>query len=159
MILDPIAAMGLSRGDLAMDIAKWKSWVSAELLALRLGLFSIQEEQAGCPTFSFRLHLADEQLRALSDGVVLREFLQLFHTAKWAKAIGKRDPDWWRRVSFYEAVYALSMVPLVPPWQSLARFLVGVQHLHAFVSAQYSDELSAASRMQGSRNSMLTTGY
>ena len=36
-------------------------------------------------------------------------------------------------MSFYEALYALSMVPLVPFPQSLARFLVGVQHLHNFV--------------------------
>ena len=36
-------------------------------------------------------------------------------------------------MSFYEALYALSMVPLVPFPQSLARFLVGVRHLHHFV--------------------------
>jgi hypothetical protein len=37
-------------------------------------------------------------------------------------------------MSFYEALYALSMVPLVPFPQSLARFLVGMQHLSDFVS-------------------------
>src|SRR5262249_37754099 len=45
MVLDPIAAIGLSRGDFAMDIAKCRSWLSAELLALRLGLFSIRKEK------------------------------------------------------------------------------------------------------------------
>ena len=55
------------------------------------------------------------------------------------------DPQWQQRVSFYEALYALSMVPLVPFPQSLARFLVGVQHLHNFV-CDTSNQHSAMSR-------------
>src|SRR5262249_33908624 len=55
MILDPIAAIGLNRGDFAMDIAKCKSWLSAELLALRLGLFTIQERCSSSPSFTMTL--------------------------------------------------------------------------------------------------------
>lgn len=134
MILDPIAAIGLNRGDFAMDIAKCKSWLSAELLALRLGLFTIQAERSASPTFTMTLHMGDEQLRTLSDGFLLHGFLHLFDSTKWSRTICDEDPLWRRRVSFYEALYALSMVPLVPSWQSLARFLVGVRHLNDFVS-------------------------
>jgi len=136
MILDPIAAIGLNRGDFAMDIAKCKSWLSAELLALRLGLFTIQAERSASPTFSMALHVGDEQLQALSDGFLLHGFLQLFGATKWSHTVCDEDSSWWRRVSFYEALYALSMVPLVPAWQSLARFLVGIRHLNDFVSMQ-----------------------
>ena len=136
MILDPIAAIGLSRGDFAMDIAKCKSWLSAELLALRLGLFTIRAERRRSPTFTMALQMENEQLRALSDGFLLHQFLQLFGTAQWSRPICEDDLSWRRRVSFYEALYALSMVPLVPAWQSLARFLVGVRHLNDFVAMQ-----------------------
>ena len=142
MILDPIAAIGLNRGDFAMDIAKCKSWLSAELLALRLGLFTIQEERSPSPSFTMTLRTEDEQLCALSDGLLLREFLQLFGSTSWSRTICGEDPYWWRRVSFYEALYALSMVPLVPAWQSLARFLVGLRHLQNYVSAQSGDTFS-----------------
>jgi hypothetical protein len=135
MLLDPVAAIGLSRGDFAMDIAKFRSWLSAELLALRLGLFSVQEEPASCPSFTLTLHTGDAQLRALSDGVLSRELALLLDTADWAGAVCHTDPQWRQRVSFYEALYALSMVPLVPFPQSLARLLVGIRHLHAFVHA------------------------
>ncbi len=134
MILDPIAAIGLNRGDFAMDIAKCKSWLSAELLALRLGLFSIQAGRSASPAFTMALQMEDEQLRALSDGSLLHHFLRLFDSTRWSRTICDEDPSWWRRVSFYEALYALSMVPLVPAWQSLARFLVGIRHLNDFVS-------------------------
>ena len=134
MILDPIAAIGLNRGDFAMDIAKCKSWLSAELLALRLGLFSIQEERGVSPSFMMTLHIGDAQLRALSDGFLLDEFLQLFGSIPCSYTMCDEDSYWRRRVSFYEALYALSMVPLVPTWQSLARFLVGIRHLNDFVA-------------------------
>jgi hypothetical protein len=146
MILDPIAAIGLSRGDFAMDIAKCKSWLSAELLALRLGLFTIQGERSASPSFTMTLHTEDAQLRTLRAGFLLHEFLQLFGATSCSRTICDEDPSWRRRVSFYEALYALSMVPLVPTWQSLARFLVGVQHLQAFVSAQSINPLSVVSR-------------
>src|SRR5262249_47218498 len=128
----PIAAIGLSRGDFAMDIAKFRSWVSAELLALRLGLFSIRKEKGRATALTLTFH-DDPQLSALSDGVLLGDFRYLFDSAEWARTICEVDPCWWQRVSFYEAIYALSMVPLVSYPQSLARFLVGVRHLHDFV--------------------------
>jgi hypothetical protein len=132
MLLDPIAALGLNRGDFAMDVAKFKSWLSAELLVLRLGLFSIRQER-GRAAFTLALHTDDPQLSALTDGALLRDFNSLFDSADWARTICDADPYWQQRVSFYEAIYALSMVPLVPYPQSLARFLVGVRHLHNFV--------------------------
>ncbi|MGE0825594.1 MAG: hypothetical protein AB7G75_12220 [Candidatus Binatia bacterium] len=159
MILDPIAAIGLSRGDFAMDIAKYKSWLSTELPALRLGLFSIEQERRAIPAFTFSLDRKDERLQVLGDGYLLREFLQLFQTTPWGQSLSAEDPSWWQRVSFYEALYALSMVPLVPPWQSLARFLVGVQHLHTFISASRVDGLSVARRPPASLNCMLATDY
>jgi hypothetical protein len=135
MLLDPIAALGLSRGDFAMDAAKFASWLSAELLALRLGFFSVQEEYDSLPAFTLTLHTGHPLLCALSDGALLREFIALLETASWARAVCDSDPQWRQRMSFYEALYALSMVPLVPFPQSLARFLVGVRHLHDFVFA------------------------
>ena len=142
MLLDPIAALGLSRGDFAMDAAKFTSWLSAELLALRLGLFSLQEERGALPAFTLTFHTGHTRLRTLRDGVLLREFLAMLETAGWARSVCDADPRWRQRVSFYEALYALSMVPLVPFPQSLARFLVGVRHLHNFVFA--SDDQQAA---------------
>lgn len=135
MVLDPVAAIGLSRGDFAMDAAKFSSWLSAELLALRLGLFSVREVSGTFPSFTLTLRADDAQLHALSDGFLLREFVHLLDTADWTQAVRHSDPQWRQRVSFYEALYALSMVPLVPFPQSLARFLVGIRHLHAFVCA------------------------
>jgi hypothetical protein len=129
-----------------MDIAKCKSWLSAELLALRLGLFTIQEERSASPSFTMALHLEDAQLCTLRAGFLLHKFLRLFGATSCSRTICDEDPYWRRRVSFYEALYALSMVPLVPMWQSLARFLVGVQHLQAFVSAQSINSLSIVSR-------------
>ena len=135
MLIDPVAAIGLSRGDFAMDVAKFRSWLSAELLALRLGLFSIQAQWDNGPAFDLCLHTDEPQLSALSDGSVLQEFSGLLETATWARAVCDADSRWGARVSFYESLYALSMVPLVPSWQSMGRFLVGVQHLNNFVAA------------------------
>jgi hypothetical protein len=135
MLIDPVAAIGLSRGDFAMDVAKFRSWLSAELLVLRLGLFSIQTHWDNGPAFDLCLHTDEPQLSALSDGIVLQKFSGLLETATWARAVCDADPCWEARVSFYESLYALSMVPLVPSWQSLGRFLVGVQHLNNFVAA------------------------
>ena len=128
-----------------MDIAKFRSWLSAELLALRLGLFLVREERDQSPAFVLTLYTEDPQLHALSDGALLREFACLVDTAGWARVVCDADPQWQQRVSFYEALYALSMVPLVPFPQSLARFLVGVQHLHNFV-CDTSNQHSAMSR-------------
>jgi hypothetical protein len=134
LLIDPVAAIGLSRGDFAMDVAKFRSWLSAELLALRLGFFSIETQWDNGPAFDLCLHTDEPQLSALSDGRVLQEFSRLLETATWARTVCDSDPNWWARVSFYESLYALSMVPLVPSWQSMGRFLVGVQHLNNFVS-------------------------
>lgn len=134
LLIDPVAAIGLSHGDFAMDIAKFRSWLSAELLALRLGLFSIQTQWDNGPAFDLFLHTDEPQLRALSDGRALQEFTVLLETSAWARAVCDSDLYWWARVSFYESLYALSMVPLVPSWQSLGRFLVGVRHLNNFVA-------------------------
>ena len=150
VLLDPVAAIGLSRGDFAMDVAKFTSWLSAELLALRLGRFSIQEDDNSFPAFTLTLHTEDAQLRTLGDGILLREFAHLLDTAGWARAVCDTDPFWQQRVSFYEALYALSMVPIVSFPQSLARFLVGIQHLHQFVCL-VSDE-PAASRYHPQMN-------
>jgi hypothetical protein len=134
MLIDPVAAIGLSRGDFAMDVAKFRSWLSAELLALRLGFFSIETQWNNGPAFDLCLHTDEPQLSALSDGSVLQKFSGLLETATWAHAVCDTDPRWGARVSFYESLYALSMVPLVPAWQSLGRFLVGVRHLNNFVT-------------------------
>lgn len=134
MLIDPVAAIGLSRGDFAMDIAKFRSWLSAELLALRLGFFSIETQWDNGPAFDLSLHIEEPQLSALSDGRVLQGFSGLLETATWARSVCDSDPNWRARVSFYESLYALSMIPLVPSWQSMGRFLVGVQHLNTFVS-------------------------
>lgn len=134
MLIDPVAAIGLSRGDFAMDVAKFRSWLSAELLALRLGFFSIETQWDNGPAFELSLHTDEPRLSALSDGQVLQQFSGLLETAPWARAICDADPLWSARVSFYESLYALSMVPLVPAWQSLGRFLVGVRHLNTFVT-------------------------
>jgi hypothetical protein len=134
MLIDPVAAIGLSRGDFAMDVAKFRSWLSAELLALRLGFFSIETQWDNGPAFDLSLHIDEPQLSALSDGRVLQGFSGLLETATWARSVCDSDPHWRARVSFYESLYALSMVPLVPSWQSMGRFLVGVQHLNNFVS-------------------------
>ncbi|NOT54023.1 MAG: hypothetical protein HOP18_05400 [Deltaproteobacteria bacterium] len=134
MLIDPVAAIGLTRGDFAMDVAKFRSWLSAELLALRLGFFSIETQWDNGPAFELSLHTDEPQLSALSDGKVLQEFSGLLATAPWARAVCDADPNWWARVSFYESLYALSMVPLVPAWQSMGRFLVGVHHLNNFVA-------------------------
>ena len=133
VLLDPIAPLGLSRGDFAMDIAKFTSWLSAELLALRLGLFAVHEARGSVPAFELTLHTGNAQLSALNDRFLLHEFARLIDTVEWARAVCDADPQWWQRVSFYEALYALSMVPLVPFPQSLARFLVGLGHLQEFV--------------------------
>ncbi|MCS6927303.1 MAG: hypothetical protein NZ578_15545, partial [Candidatus Binatia bacterium] len=133
VLLDPVAAIGLSRGDFAMDIAKFRSWLSAELLALRLGQFSIQEEAGQTPCFTLRFHTTEPPLRTLGDGTLLQGFMRMLDTAPWARPVCDTDPSWPQRVHFYEALYALSMVPLVSFPQSLARFLTGVQHLHAFL--------------------------
>jgi hypothetical protein len=144
VLLDPVAAIGLSRGDFAMDVAKFSSWLSAELLALRLGRFSIQEDDHRFPAYTLTLDTGDAPLHALSDGILLREFAHLLDTARWARTVCDADPLWQRRVSFYEALYALSMVPIVSFPQSLARFLVGIRHLHHFV-CHVSDQLPAVS--------------
>ena len=161
MILDPIAAIGLNRGDFAMDIAKCKSWLSAELLALRLGLFTIQEERSASPAFTMALHMEDAQLRALHDGILLHEFLQILGSTSWSRTLCDEDAHWWRRVSFYEALYALSMVPLVPAWQSLARFLVGIRHLNDFVSAMSTSQTRMGSTVGNAHptSELLSTDY
>jgi hypothetical protein len=134
MLIDPVAAIGLNRGDFAMDIAKFQSWLSAELLTVRLGLFSIEKRPGAPVSFSMALHTREPQVQMLQDGALLEEFTRLVDSAAWAQRICHEDRHWRQRVSFYEALYALSMVPLVPPWQSLARFLVGLRHLNQFVA-------------------------
>jgi hypothetical protein len=158
MLIDPIAAIGLSRGDFAMDVAKFRSWLSAELLALRLELFSIRQQRSHRPDFTFRLHTNDAQLRALSDGRLLREFGRLLDTATWARDVCDADPQWWQRVSLYESIYALSMVPLVPPSQRLGRFLVGVQHLNVFVRSVEKD-LTAREVLNDTGRNAFAAGY
>src|SRR5262245_20424426 len=135
-----------------MDVAKFRSWLSAELLALRLGLFSIRQQHSPYPTFSFHLHIHDAQLHALSDGRLLHEFSHLLGTAAWARDVCDADSYWWQRVSLYESIYALSMVPLVPSSQSLGRFLVGVQHLNAFVRSVEKVNTARTSRSGAGRS-------
>src|SRR5262249_542161 len=103
--------------------------------ALRLGLFSIRQEKGRATALTLTFHMDDPQLSALSDGGLLCDFRYLLDSAEWARTICEVDPGWWQRVSFYEAIYALSMVPLVSYPERLGRFLVGVRHLHDFVDA------------------------
>jgi hypothetical protein len=158
ILIDPIAAIGLSRGDFAMDVAKFRSWLSAELLALRLGLFSIQQSCSFPSAFTFRLHTYDGQLRSLNDGRLLSEFDHLLDTAAWAQDVCEADLHWRQRVSLYESIYALSMVPLVPPSQSLGRFLVGVQHLNVFVRS-VEKVRSASANQNGTGRSAFPASY
>ena len=62
--------------------------------------------------------------------------MRLLETASWARPICDMNQNWQQRESFYKALYALSMVPVVPAPQNLARFLTGLQHLHDFVSGK-----------------------
>jgi hypothetical protein len=78
----------------------------------------------------------------LNGGVLLHKFFQFFGSTQCSRTVCDEDPDWRQRVSFYEALYALSMVPLVPAWQSLARFLVGIRHLNDCVSRQNEKDFS-----------------
>ena len=139
MLIDPLAPLGIGRGDFAIDIAKFTSWLSAELSALRLGLFSVAAEHhdpRADPAFRFCLHTQDRQLQALGDRVLLHRLMRLLETASWARPICDMNQNWQQRESFYKALYALSMVPVVPAPQNLARFLTGLQHLHDFVSGR-----------------------
>ncbi len=143
VLIDPLAPLGIGRGDFAIDIAKFTSWLSAELSALRLGLFSVvPEHDDPCtgPAFRFTIHTEDRQLQALGDRVLLQQLMRLLKTAPWARPICDMNQNWQQRESFYKALYALSMVPLVPAPQNLARFLTGLQHLHDFVSGKGSLE-------------------
>lgn len=143
VLIDPLAPLGIGRGDFAIDIAKFTSWLSAELLALRLGLFSVVSEHDdpyASPAFRFTIHTEDRQLQALGDRVLLRQLMRLLETAPWARPICDMNQNWQQRESFYKALYALSMVPIVPAPQNLARFLTGLQHLHDFVSGKGSRE-------------------
>lgn len=147
VLIDPLAPLGIGRGDFAIDIAKFTSWLSAELLALRLGLFSVQSQQnnledrpSQIPAFSLTIHTDDLQLQALGDRALFRQLMRLLQTATWARPICDVNLNWQQRESFYKALYALSMVPIVPAPQNLARFLTGLQHLHDFVSGKGSAE-------------------
>ena len=139
VLIDPLAPLGIGRGDFAIDIAKFTSWLSAELSALRLGLFSVTAEHddpRAAPAFRLRLHTQNQQLQALGDRVLLHGLMRLLETAAWARPICDMNQNWQQRESFYKALYALSMVPVVPAPQNLARFLTGLQHLHDFVSGK-----------------------
>lgn len=147
VLIDPLAPLGIGRGDFAIDIAKFTSWLSAELLALRLGLFSVQSQQnnlkdrpSQIPAFSLTIHTDDLQLQALGDRALFWQLMRLLATATWARPICDVNLNWQQRESFYKALYALSMVPIVPAPQNLARFLTGLQHLHDFVSGKGSAE-------------------
>lgn len=137
VLLDPLAPLGIGRGDVAMDIAKLGSWLSAELSALRLGLFSLvpeHDDPHAAPAFRFSLHTHARQLQTLGDRVLLRQLARLLNTAPWARPVCELNHNWQQRERFYKALYALSMVPIVPAPQNLARLLTGLRHLHDFVS-------------------------
>ncbi len=139
VLLDPLAPLGLGRGDVAMDIAKFTSWVSAELLALRLGLFSLVAEHDDLcaePAFRFSLHTEARQLQALGDRGLLRQIARLLETAPWTRPVCDLNHNWQQRQSFYKALYALSMASIVPAPQNLARLLTGLLHLHDFVAVK-----------------------
>ena len=139
VLIDPLAPLGIGRGDFAIDMAKFTSWLSAELLALRLGLFSVQSQQddpSKIPTFTLTIHTDAPQLQALGDRALFWQLRRLLETAAWARPICDVNLNWQQRESFYKALYALSMVPIVPAPQNLARFLTGLQHLHDFVSGK-----------------------
>ena len=143
VLIDPLAPLGIGRGDFAIDIAKFTSWLSAELLALRLGLFSVQPQHdnpSSIPAFTLTIHTHDRQLEALGDRTLFQQLLRLLETAAWARPICDVNLNWQQRESFYKSLYALSMVPIVPAPQNLARFLTGLQHLHDFVSGKGSTE-------------------
>lgn len=143
VLIDPLAPLGIGRGDFAIDIAKFTSWLSAELLALRLGLFSVQSQHdspSGIPTFTLTIHTNDRQLQALGDRTLFQQLLGLLETAAWARPICDVNLNWQQRESFYKALYALSMAPIVPAPQNLARFLTGLQHMHDFVSGKGSPD-------------------
>ena len=143
VLIDPLAPLGIGRGDFVIDIAKFTNWLSAELLALRLGLFSVQAQSEGAdqiPSFTLAIHTNDRQLRAVGDRELLRRLRCLLETAPWARPICDINLNWQQRESFYKALYALSMVPIVPAPQNLARFLTGLQHLDDFVSGRGSAE-------------------
>ena len=147
VLIDPLAPLGIGRGDFAIDIAKFTSWLSAELLALRLGLFSVQSQQDALedepntiPAFRLAIHTDAPQLQALGDRALFQQLMRLLETVTWARPICDINQNWQQRESFYKALYALSMVPIVPAPQNLARFLTGLRHLHDFVSGKGSAE-------------------
>lgn len=143
VLIDPLAPLGIGRGDFAIDIAKFTSWLSAELLALRLGLFSVtsqQDDPSVIPAFTLTIHTDDPQLQALGDRTLFQQFMHLLEIAPWARPICDMNLNWQQRESFYKALYALSMVSIVPAPQNLARFLTGLQHLYDFTSGKGSVE-------------------
>jgi hypothetical protein len=106
-------------------------------------LFSVQSQQddpSKIPVFTLIFHTDNRQLQALSDRALFWQLLRLLETAPWAQPICGMNQNWQQRESFYKALYALSMVPIVPAPQNMARFLTGLQHLHDFVSGKGSAE-------------------
>lgn len=129
LLLDPVSVRGVHRGDFILDVNKMADWLSGELPALRSGYFMVTRQgntvecmihtDAGNLENLHRLGLSDWYTERLND----KRYARLFSS----------EPGWERRYMFVKAFYAFCMVPLADRRQAIARYLLGVQAMAAFL--------------------------
>ncbi len=129
LLLDPVSVRGVHRGDFILDVTKMADWLSGELPALRSGYFSVTQQgtavecsinpHAGNLKNLHRLGLSDWYAERLND----QRYACLFSA----------EPGWEIRHLFIKAFYAFCMVPLADRRQAIARYILGVQAMAAFI--------------------------
>jgi hypothetical protein len=129
ILLDPVSVRGVHRGDFILDLNKMGDWLSGELPALRMGMFSVEFSENKAE-FSINKHAVEfENLNNLRLSEWYRERL----SDSDSSSLFTEEKGWERRWIFIKAFYSFSMVPLADKTQSIARYLLGLQCMSEFM--------------------------
>ncbi|MBA7561232.1 hypothetical protein ES708_02868 [subsurface metagenome] len=129
ILLDPVSVRGVHRGDFVLDINKMGDWLSGELPALRMGLFTV--DFAG-NNVDFAIHNTAGKLEQLHRLGLFEWYRERLRNNEYADVFSS-EPGWEHRYVFVKVFYSLCMLPLAEKSQAIARYFLAIKAMDEWI--------------------------
>ncbi len=132
ILIDPVSVRGIQRGDFVLDLNKMDDWLSGELPALRLGLFSWRRDGND---IEFAIHTDAGQFEHLHRLGLSGYYRDLLRDPKFSGMFAE-ESGWRKRWLFVKAFYCLCMLPLAKKELAIGRYFLALETMDEFLKKE-----------------------
>jgi len=129
ILLDPVSVRGVHRGDFVLDLNKMDDWLSGELPALRMGLFSFSISGSDA---ELSIHRGTGELENLARSGLSEWYRRRLKEERYGDVFSA-EPGWEARWIFAKVFYSFCMLPLAEKRQATARYLLALLSMAEFL--------------------------